>query len=344
MKINPGVGYTSANLGEASGLTIDAGMDWTQRNIGRQFECSITGAKVGDSYEYRLHVRKGLVEFDYYVSTEQGIIDTNNLGGINGKNVQNMFFYMNKFNVFPEGSRTEGTEEKSEFFSKNGFIKLETGKNYFVFLYKTTPDWKDSDDLWEAKAPQIGISGDNDEPNNFIRTRRNGGGILRSYYNEFQVTLANLFGWNQTEGEWQSTELPLSGSAINFDGYPNPPTIKAPSGDFGYKTTDCYRQDIAYIEWNAELNRFKIYQIQYGPIRLRQNPVGSLETALIDTETGVPSWGSDFDLCSDITGDFSGYTKDLNHAYYVPPAPAEQIPAYAGQIALGEYQSPKETL
>jgi len=182
MKINPGVGYTSANLGEASGLTIDAGMDWTQRNIGRQFECSITGAKVGDSYEYRLHVRKGLVEFDYYGSDDKGIIDLDNLGGFNGTNTQNMFFYMNKFNLFPNGSLTEGTEEKSEFISKNGYIKLESGKNYFVFLYKTTPDWKQSEtELFEAKAPQIGIAAEDSEPNIFIKTQRNGGSFLQSY-------------------------------------------------------------------------------------------------------------------------------------------------------------------
>jgi hypothetical protein len=492
MKLNPGVGYTSANLGEASGITVDAPFESSARNIGRQFECSITGAKVGESYEYRLHVRKGLVEFDYYLSDENGIIDLENLGGISGRKCQNMFFYMNKFNVFPEGSRTEGTDEKSEFFSKNGFIKLTTGKNYFVFLYKTTPDWKDSDDLWEAKAPQIGISGDVDEPNNFIRTQRNGGGFLQSYLRlDGAGTFDNVVTADGTTGQianfdasylnpsvifntdlievvlkkgsissdgltWLSGNIPVFAKAstqpgygnangntidgvpygfnwltngsgdgpfiVNIDGsrgyYPTAgdignyvaigvikyaynsdwniisstfgskvtgvvdphfielkapdkvpgvnqgivefensdipivadhvTTIKTP-GEMtdegtGYVYTDCYRQDIAYIEWNAALNRFQIYQMQYGPIKLRQNPLGSFKNKLLTSSSQIAKWGTDFDLCSDITGNFSGYTKDLNHAYYVPPAPAEQIPAYAGQIAIGEYQTPKETL
>jgi hypothetical protein len=483
MKLNPGVGYTSANLGEASGLTIDAGMDWTQRNIGRQFECSITGAKVGESYEYRLHVRKGLVEFDYYASNAEGIIDLDDLGGVSGKNRQNMFFYINKFNVFPEGSRTDGTEEKSEFISKNGYIKLTPGKNYFVFLYKTTPDWKDSNDLWEAKAPQLGVSGSNDDPNNFVRTQRNGGGFLQSYLRLSEsatvdnVVVTNPIGvmagldtaalndcvtfhaeellvtdsneqYPQGMQDWLSGSVPVFAkpstnpfaqtidgmiiSGVGNDlagdgfigklvGYPTnaveygysgyagnylqndvvkawnvnerygwastpfvsglfapeeqlairiadyrpdqPPVVDFDGGieikadnvvsiktvgemsdaGTGFVTTDCYRQDIAFIKWDAALNRFKIYQIQYGVIHMRQNPLGSFKNKLLKTPEEEAKWDTGFDLCSDITGTFSGYTKDLNHAYYVPPA-IDQLPYYAGDEAIGDYQSPKETL
>jgi hypothetical protein len=490
MKLSPGVGYTSANLGEASGITVDAPFESSARNIGRQFECSITGAKVGDSYEYRLHVRKGLVEFDYYTSDEKGIIDLDDLGGIGSFNRQNMFFYINKFNLFPNGSLTEGTEQASEFISKNGFIKLTPENDYFVFLYKTTPDWKDSNDLWEAKAPQLGISKAYDDPNIYIRTQRNGGGFLQSYIRldgasttdnvvvsnpigviagldtadfndlvtfhveELLVTdnnagsdnafPASMQAWlngavpvfakpstnpyaetidgmiisgvgndmagdgvlgklRSGEGEQNLVDYGASGYAGNYlqndvvkawnvgekYGYTNNPFVsglilpedafriritdytptRPPIIEFdgsieikannttqiktvgemtdagtGFVTTDCYRQDIAYIKWNAALNRFQIYQIQYGVIHLRQNPLGSFKNKLLTSPTQIAKWDTGFDLCSHITGSLSGYTKDLNHAYYVPPAPAQQIPAYAGDIAIGDYQSPKETL
>jgi hypothetical protein len=496
MKINPGVGYTSANLGEASGLTIDAGVESSARNIGRQFECSITGAKVGDSYEFRLHVRKGLVEFDYYTSDEKGIIDLDSLGGIGSFNRQNMFFYINKFNLFPNGSLTEGTEEASEFISKNGFIKLTPENDYFVFLYKTTPDWKDSNDLWEAKAPQLGISKAYDDPNIYIRTQRNGGSFLQSYirldgggttdnvvtadgvtgqianfnaanlngsvtFNSDLIEIVLKEGSISSSGlTWLSGNIPVFAKAstypaygnadgntidgvpygfnwltngdgdgpyiVNLDGSPVPfrgyyPTagdngnyvaegvikyvyntdwniisstfgnkvtgvvdphfieLKVPDkvpgqnqgivefensdipivadnvtsiktvGEMtdagtGYVYTDCYRQDIAYIKWNAGLNRFQIYQIQYGVIHLRQNPLGSFRNKLLTSSSQIAQWDTGFDLCSQITASLSGYTKDLNHAYYVPPAPAQQIPAYAGDIAIGDYQTPKETL
>jgi hypothetical protein len=498
MKLNPGVGYTSANLGEASGLTIDAGVESSARNIGRQFECSITGAKVGESYEYRLHVRKGLVEFDYYTSDEKGIIDLDSLGGIGSFNRQNMFFYINKFNLFPNGSLTEGTEEASEFISKNGFIKLTPENDYFVFLYKTTPDWKDSNDLWEAKAPQLGISKAYDDPNIYIRTQRNGGGFLQSYIRldgasttdnvvvadtigriasldtaglnslvtfhveELLVTDNNDANYPASMTSWLANNVPIFAEkstnpnlrqpdGMTIDGVPSavddvnftryvdggefgawyynmgglaygagntneqppgnfnwlmenvvrakdvgtlygytvnplvsgliapedafrirvadytptqPPVIEFEGGieikadnttqiktvgemtdaGTGYVTTDCYRQDIAYIKWNAGLNRFQIYQIQYGVIHLRQNPLGSFKNKLLTSPTQIAKWDTGFDLCSQITASLSGYTKDLNHAYYVPPAPAQQIPAYAGDVAIGDYQSPKETL
>jgi hypothetical protein len=485
MKLSPGVGYTSANLGEASGITVDAPFESSARNIGRQFECSITGAKVGDSYEYRLHVRKGLVEFDYYGSDDKGIINLDNLGGFNGTNTQNMFFYMNKFNLFPNGSLTEGTEEKSEFISKNGYIKLTTGQNYFVFLYKTTPDWKQDGDLYEARAPQIGIAAEDSEPNIFIKTQRNGGGFLQSYirldgasttdnvvvadtigriaslntadfndlvtfhveellvtdnnagsdnafpasmqawlngavpvfakpstgydedkqsngmtidsvpwYMEGQRLFVDANGYDEfvpiwnveypNGGNWFQNNViagwdagtrygytqnpiisglilpedafriritdytPIRPPIIEFDGSieikaDNTTQIKTvgemSDAGTGYVYTDCYRQDIAYIKWVAALNRFQIYQIQYGPTRLRQNPLGSFKNKLLTSPTQIAKWDTGFDLCSLITGTFSGYTKALNTS-----TSATQPPIYAGYVDIGNYQSPKETL
>jgi hypothetical protein len=106
----------------------------------------------------------------------------------------------------------------------------------------------------------------------------------------------------------------------------------------GFVVTDCYRQDIAYIKWSETLNRFQIYQLQYGPIKLRQNPLGSFKTKLLTAEEEA-EWSEGFDLCQYITGSFSGYTKDLNTSLL-----ADQPPVYAGSENIGNYQSPKETL
>jgi len=343
MGLNPGVGYTGTNLGGVYGLSIDQSVDWLSRNLGRQFECTLSGNQVAGESEYYLQVRKGLVEFDYFKSTENGIISANDLGGINGENRPNMWFLINKFNLFPDDSRTEGANADSDYIS-DGYIKLEPESDYFVFVYKVTPDWPDDDTLYEAKAPQIGIVKVADQVNQDIRTKRTGGGIIRAYVNEYRLMMADLFGWNAGEGEWQNTALPLSGSDINFDGSPNPPTVKSLSGDFGFKTTDCYRKDLAYIKWNSSLNRFQIFQLNYGPINLRQLPTGTIETAIINTGTGIPAWGYGFDLCSSFTDGIDAYTKDLNQAYYVPPDPAVQIPSYAGDVNIGGYQNSKETL
>ena len=106
----------------------------------------------------------------------------------------------------------------------------------------------------------------------------------------------------------------------------------------GFVVTDCYRQDIAYIKWSEELNRFQIYQMQYGPIKLRQNPLGPFKTKLLTGEEEA-EWGAGFDLCANMTGSLSGYTKDLNEATDV-----NEPPSYAGEENIGGYQSPKETL
>ena len=51
--------------------------------------------------------------------------------------------------------------------------------------------------------------------------------------------------------------------------------------------------------------------MQYGPIKLRQNPLGPFKTKLL-TDVEEAEWDPGFDLCEFITGSLSGYTKDLN--------------------------------
>jgi len=494
MGLNPGVGYTGTNLGGVYGLSIDQSVDWLTRNLGRQFECSLSGNQVGGNSEYYLQVRKGLVEFDYYGTDDKGIIDLDNLGGFNGTNTQNMFFYMNKFNVFESGKRVTGDHNDKSDFISDGYIKLEKEKNYFVFIYKTTPDWQQEGTLYEARAPQIGVAADDSEANIFIKTQRNGGGFLQSYlklsgggtvenvvtadplsgkiaefnpaeflndYINFNTDLLSIVrsvgqGANHPErypsgmqawigegfvpvfakpssnpnsivgidemtanqvpfgdgfGEFSIigevtisaldtptfvdyshgeddvgndvlsgvivgknvgdlygyTANPIVSGLLNYndltivilgDGQPQDvinfddqeidivatsQTSITTVGEMtdegtGFVTTDCYRQDIAYIKWSETLNRFQIYQLQYGPIKLRQNPLGSFKNKLL-TEEEIAEWDEGFDLCEFITGSFSGYTKDLNTSLL-----ADQPPVYAGSENIGNYQSPKETL
>jgi hypothetical protein len=492
MGLNPGVGYTGSNLGTAYGFSVDQSVDWLSRNLGRQFECTLSGDQVGGESEYYLQVRKGLVEFDYYVTDDKGIIDIDALGGFNDVNVQNMFLYMNKFNVFETDKRVTGDNNETSDFISDGYIKLDKEKNYFVFIYKTTPDWQQEGSLYEARAPQIGVAADDSEANLFIKTQRNGGSFLQSYLKFAESeTIENLVTADPVTGkiaEFNPAEF--LNDYINFDTdlldivrstgqganhpdrypdatYPgmatwigsgfvpvfakpsttpedpdvtpdgmtldqvpnqvhydvvvednNGNTVFVPSwgtsfGDVyiynnviigwdvgtlygydanplvsgllnvndltieihgdappesviyfddqdvdiiastqssatvpgemtvegtGFVVTDCYRQDIAYIKWSEELNRFQIYQMQYGPIKLRQNPLGPFKTKLLTGEEEA-EWGEGFDLCEDMTGSLSGYTKDLNEGSDV-----NEPPSYAGEENIGGYQSPKETL
>ena len=491
MGLNPGIGYTGTNLGSVYGLNIDQSIDWLTRNVGRQFECSLSGEVVGEESKYYLQVRKGLVEFDYYGTDDKGIIDIDNLGGFNGTNTQNMFFYLNKFNVFQTGKRVTGEHNDKSDFVSDGYVELEKEKNYFVFIYKTTPDWQQEGTLYEARAPQLGVAADDSEANIFIKTQRNGGGFLQSYiklsgagtienivtadplsgkiaqfnagdlndyinfdtdlldivrsegqganhpdrypdatypgmarwigagfvpvfakpstiptdpeetpdgmtlYNvpnlvNFDVVLEDnnnndiyvpswgavgsdiyinsnvIIGWD-VGTLYGYTANPIVSGLLNINDLTIVPHADAPANEIiyfddteidiiadnqtsvttvgtmtdegtGFVTTDCYRQDIAYIKWDATLNRFKIYQLQYGPIKLRQNPCGSFKNKLL-TEEEEAEWGEGFDLCEFITGSFSGYTKDLNQS-----TEATQPPVYAGDENIGNYQSPKETL
>jgi hypothetical protein len=506
MGLNPGVGYTGSNLGNAYGFSIDQSVDWLSRNLGRQFECTLSGDQVGGESEYYLQVRKGLVEFDHYVTDDKGILDIDALGGFNDVNVQNMFLYMNKFNVFETDKRVAGDNNETSDFISDGYIKLEKEKNYFVFIYKTTPDWQPEGSLYEARAPQIGVAADDSEANLFIKTKRSGGSFLQSYlkfaesetienlvtadaisgkiaefnpaeflndYINFDTDLLDIVrsagqganhpdrypdatypgmatwigsgfvpvfanpsslpgasgatpdgmtinsvpygdSWSDSNEEiigvngevtipvvgsdavgpisvFYATDTGLNHVAIEiikgwnveakygYDANPlvsgllnvNDLTIEihgdaAPESVIyfddtevdiiastqtsatipgamtvegtGFVVTDCYRQDIAYIKWDEELNRFKIYQMQYGPIKLRQNPLGPFKTKLLTGEEEA-DWGEGFDLCADMTGSLSGYTKDLNEANDV-----SQPPSYAGEENIGGYQSPKETL
>jgi hypothetical protein len=383
---------------------------------------------------------------------------------------------MNKFNVFQNSKRVEGEHNDKSDFISDGYIKLDKEKNYFVFIYKTTPDWQQEGTLYEARAPQIGVAADDSEANIFIKTQRNGGGFLQSYIRldgasttdnvvvadtigriaglntadfndlvtfhveELLVTDNNDANYPASMTAWLGNDDPVfakpstnpdeeepDGMSINhvpydvvgFIGYAYPPSapyIDYANGDgstsftsdnivkawdvgtlYGYTAnpivsgllnyndltivphndapaneiiyfdnteidiiatsqtsittvgamtdegtgfvyTDCYRQDIAYIKWDAPLNRFQIYQLQYGPIKLRQNPLGSFKNKLLTAEE-IAEWSAGFDLCQYITGSFGGYTKDLNQS-----TSGTQPPVYAGYENIGNYQSPKETL
>jgi hypothetical protein len=493
MGLNPGVGYTGTNLGGIYGLSIDQSVDWLTRNVGRQFECSLSGNQVGGNSEYYLQVRKGLVEFDHYVTDDKGIIDIDALGGFNDVNIQNMFLYMNKFNIFPAGKRVTGDNNETSDFISDGYIKLEKEKNYFVFIYKTTPDWQPDGNLFEARAPQVGVAEDSSQANLLITTKRNGAGFLQSYlksgtsatvdnivtadplsgkianfdaaelndYINFDTDLLDIVrsqgqGANHPErypsgmqtgrgegfvpvfakpssnpnsivemdemtanqvpfgdgfGEFSIigevtisaldtptfvdyshgeddvgndvlsgvivgknvgdlygyTANPIVSGLLNYNDLTIVPHADAPASDIiyfdntdidivatsqtsittvgaitiegtGFIITDCYRQDIAYIKWSETLNRFQIYQLQYGPIKLRQNPLGPFKTKLLTGEEEA-EWDAGFDLCEDMTGEISGYTKDLNEGSDV-----HEPPSYVGEENIGGYQSPKETL
>jgi hypothetical protein len=263
--------------------------------------------------EHRLRIKNGLVTFTYYLVTNDSTADPDNGGWITSHATKHL--RINKPNLYPTGTLYTGDNLNPDYIQSDGYIKLDEGSDYYVFLYKVTPDW---DNVFnEAKAPQLVISKVTDDPNTKIVMTTNGGGTLINYTAENRVMNADLFGWNASEGEWQNTTLPLSGSDINFDGSEGPPYA-----DYfllkGFKETGCYRKDIAVIKWNSGENRFKVYQLHNGPVMFIDAPTESEYIARVADVTEA-HWDRDGDAyklpTADIYGaSFSGYTFNQNTA------------------------------
>jgi len=282
----------------------------------REFSCAVVGVlSEGESptIEHRLRIKNGLVTFTYYLVTNDSTADPDNGGWITSHATKHL--RINKPNLYPTGTLYTGDNLNPDYIQSDGYIKLDEGSDYYVFLYKVTPDW---DNVFnEAKAPQLVISKVTDDPNTKIVMTTNGGGTLINYTAENRVMNADLFGWNASEGEWQNTTLPLSGSDINFDGSEGPPYA-----DYfllkGFKETGCYRKDIAVIKWNSGENRFKVYQLHNGPVMFIDAPTESEYIARVADVTEA-HWDRDGDAyklpTADIYGaSFSGYTFNQNTA------------------------------
>ena len=138
MSINPGVGYSVTNLGNTVSLDIET---YLPEQEPKQFECSIV-RKGGETPEYHLRVRKGLIEFDYIKTDANGLINPETYGtreditSGSATPKTHCFIYANRFNLYPTGTLQAGgysTIRDSEFLD-NGYIKLTEGKSYYLFV------------------------------------------------------------------------------------------------------------------------------------------------------------------------------------------------------------------
>ena len=282
----------------------------------REFTCAVIGV-LGEGeeqvIEHRLRIKNGLVTFTYYLVTNDSTADPDNGGWITSYATKHV--RINKPNLYPTGTLYTGDNLNADYIQSDGYIQLEEGSDYYVFLYKVAPDW---DNVFnEAKAPQLVISKVGDDPNVKIVMTTNPGGALINYATEYRVMLANLFGFNESEGEWQNTTLPLSGSDINFDGSPNPPSVDY-SLFKAFKETGCYRKDIAVIKWISGESKFKVYQLHTGPVMFIDTPTEVDYVAHVADVTEA-HWDRDGDAYKAPTADiygasFTGYTFNQNTA------------------------------
>jgi hypothetical protein len=148
----------------------------------REFTCSVIGVDMGESFEHRLRIKSGLVTFKtVVVDDEFGIITTN-------PEVKNL--RITEPNIYPEGIMETGLNENPDYLLLDGYLKLEEGSDYYVFLFKVIPDWSGAS---ESKAPQLVISKVADAPNTDIVTKANGGGYTTAYLMVEEPTpLANI--------------------------------------------------------------------------------------------------------------------------------------------------------
>ena len=278
-------------------------------NMG-EFTCSVLGWP-GETTSHRLRIKNGLVTFNNFVVTNS-TSPSDNGGLITSHDLRHV--RINAPNLYPSDTLHIGLNDNPDYMHEDGYVELTEGTDYYVFLFKVAPDWGTYN---EAKAPQLCIAKVGDDPNTKIVMTENGGGTLINYNVENRVMNADLFGWNAGEGEWQETELPLSGSDINFDGSEGPPYA-----DYfllkGFNETGCYRKDIAVIKWNSEESKFKVYQLHTGPIMFIDMPTESQDIARVADVTEA-HWDRTDDAykanVADILGaSFSGYTYNLNTA------------------------------
>jgi len=312
-------------------------------DVRQEFLCQIdTETKEGEDPKYMLRIQKGTVIFDRYKANAQGIVSATALGGFSAGLVTKTH-YVKRYNVFEAGKLTVGANMSSKFI-ENGKIELTKNKDYVVFVYKVTPDF---DMALESIVPQICVSEQKAAPDTTIKTKVNGSGALQSYVDVTTETLklptinsSNMIGHFEgsdiqislnngpnyeppSEGcctcpEYASVaDGPIDVYANNVD------EVEVVTGieekGVGYIKTDCIRHDIAKITWTPDNpeettpgpGKFVLTQVHTGTIVLRQTPVGPIKIKQLAIEEQA-SWGEGFDVCTDIKGNFDGYTKTLN--------------------------------
>jgi hypothetical protein len=199
-------------------------------NMG-EFTCSVLGWP-GETTSHRLRIKKGLVTYRVFnVEDETLIIDYDYNSGeslIRSRRVEVP-------NVYPTGTLHIGLNDNPDYMHNDGYVELTEGQDYFVFLFKITPNWNDYD---ECLSAQLVISKVGDDPNTaLVNSDFNGSVALWSH----EVT------------------MPADGGTSFQNDY------------FAFEATTVFRKDIAHIKWDSANDRFIVNQLHTGPIMFNDN-------------------------------------------------------------------------
>ena len=100
----------------------------------KEFTCSVYGLPTGDGREeptHRLRIKSGLVTFKTSSASEStGIITYDPV-------ITNL--RINQANIYPQGKKSEGSNDNPDYIHQDGYIELDEGSDYYVFIYKVTP-------------------------------------------------------------------------------------------------------------------------------------------------------------------------------------------------------------
>jgi hypothetical protein len=199
-------------------------------NMG-EFSCAVLGWPNEGTTSHRLRIKKGLVTYRVFnVEDETLIIDYAYNSGeslIRSRRVEVP-------NVYPTGTLHIGLNDNPDYMHNDGYIELTEGQDYYVFLFKITPNWNDYD---ECLSAQLVISKVGDDPN---------------------TVLVNS-DFNGTVALWSHRVNLGTGDDTFQNDY------------FAFEATTVFRKDIAHIKWDSANNRFIVNQLHTGPIMFNDN-------------------------------------------------------------------------
>jgi hypothetical protein len=201
-------------------------------------------------------VNKGVVEFQR-AEFDDTAFDFSS--GVRGKVITD-------FNVYPTGSKITGTGgNQSQGVEQNGHVKIDSGSNYFVFIYTINPAWSTSGST-DINNPQLVVCKESDDPNYIYYNWQCGGGFVSPY---LEQTITNV----TVEGTSGTTSQRFEQNTLYQV----------------YRQIDCARHNIAHVIWDATKG-WQIRQLQVGPCVLQNHPMPgkSLNFQTID---GVPQAG-----------------------------------------------------
>lgn len=239
-----------------------------------------------ESNQWRLRMNKGVVGFmrNFFVTAGAYDFEASEHGKV-----------ITDFNIYPDGSKTTGTGgDQSQGVEQNGYIVLEPGFNYKVFVYSITPE-SSSVGSGDTNNPQLVVCKEGDAPNFIFYNWSCGGGYIVPFITHTinNVDVALAAGGNQV--------IPVEQANIQMV----------------YKQVDCARHNIAHIIWDAAKG-WQVRQLQYGPFFLQSfSRIGrAIDYYIIDGfDPGTPwTWDpTTFPEYATSQAAISGYTKNLTN-------------------------------